>query len=93
MTEPQPDQLTAEAVRQEVRDTMMAQQSELLAIANRNAMELLKEERKKSAPALLDTISGEVQSARSHEGRDWKNQFNKSNYDVLHQVEQLCESR
>ena len=87
--EPQPEPLTAEAVRQEVRDTMMAQQTELLELANRNALELLREERKKSTPALLETITGEVQSARSHESHDWKNQINKSNCDVLRQVEQL----
>ena len=41
MTEPQQEPLTAEGVRAEVRTTMMAQQTELLEIAGRNALKLL----------------------------------------------------
>ena len=90
MTDANPAQpLTAEAVQQQVRETMMAQQAHLLEIAGRNALKLLQDEQKKSAPSLLDTINGEMAAARAHDGHEWKNDINKSNFDALHQVEQL----
>ena len=81
--------LTAEDVRKEVKATMMEQHTRILEMANRNALKIYQDERKKSAPALLETISGEVQASKSHDSHVWNTPINKSNFDILQQVEQL----
>ena len=81
--------LTAAAVEQRVRETMMAQQARLLEIAGRNALELLREEQKKAAPSLIDTVNSEVEAARAYDNHEWRTQVNKNNFDTMYQVEQL----
>ena len=91
MSDPTPPTapLTAEAVDAQVKATMMAQQSQLLEIAGRNALQLLKEEQKKTQPSLLDTINVELEAAREFDTHDWKTPVNKDNFNALHQVHQL----
>ena len=89
MDDQETEALTAAAVEKRVRDTMMAQQAQLLEIAGRNALELLREEQKKAEPSLMDAVNFEVEAARAYDNHEWKTQVNKNNFDTLYQVEQL----
>ena len=60
MDDQETDGLTAAAVEKRVRETMMAQQARRFEIAGRNALEFLREEQKKAAPSLIDTVNSEV---------------------------------
>ena len=62
---------------------MVEQHTRLLEIAKCNALQIFQEERKKTVPSLLETISGEVQAPKSHESHTWNTLINKSNFDVL----------
>ena len=81
--------LTPADVEGQVKETMVAQQSQLLEIAGRNALKLVHQEQKKSAPALLDAIEGEVDSKREHDNHEWRTQVNKDNFNTLFQIEQM----
>ena len=67
----QPEWLTAEVFRPDVRHDvrMMSQQTTLREISNRNALELLKEERTKAAPSLMDAINEGVQCVHARDNQ------------------------
>ena len=90
MTYPAPPTapLTAQAVQALVKE-MMVQKSQLLNIAEENALKALREEPRKNQPRLLDTINFEVEAAREYDTHDWKNPVNKDNFHTMNQVHQL----
>ena len=65
---------------------MMAQQTQLLEIAGKNALQLLRDHQKQMAPSLLDTIDEEIQQTKE-EDHVWKSQINERNYSAMRQVE------
>ena len=82
-------ELTAEQrtqVQEEVKQTMVAQQSKLLEIAGKNALELLMQHQKKLAPSLLDTIDEEILKTKDKE-HSWKSLINERNHSTLREIE------
>ena len=67
--------LTVEEVDRRVKETMMAQQSEMLEIAGRNALKLLREEQKKTAPQILDAMDDELEEANEVLNHEWRTQI------------------
>ena len=73
----------AEEVDRRVKETMMAQQSEMLEIAGRNALKLLREEQKKTAPQLLDAMDDELEEANDVLNHEWRTQINRDNFNSI----------
>ena len=83
------EQLTAEQVEARVRETMMAQQAQLLKIEGRNAIKLLQDEQKRAQLSLVNTINLEMETVQEHNAHEWKNAINKADFITMFQVEQL----
>ena len=76
-------------VREEIRNTMIAQNADLIETTNRNTIRLLEDDRRRAAPHLLETISNELKEARKKETRSWKQEINRSNFDALKDAEMI----
>ena len=61
----EPTLLTQEQVEARVKATMMAQQSQLLELAAKNALKLVQEENKKATNSILELIDTEVEKSRA----------------------------
>ena len=85
----EPTLLTQEQVDARVKATMMAQQSQLLELAAKNALKLVQEENKKATNSILELIDTEVEKSRAGDAHVWSNNINKSNYDAIQQVERM----
>ena len=81
--------MTPQFIQALVKDTMMAQQSQLLTLAETNALRLLREENKRNQPTLIDTINEEMAAAKEYEHHDWQNPTNKLTFQAMHQIEQM----
>ena len=81
--------LTAADVERQVRETMMQQQTAMLEIAGRNALQLVRDEQRKSAPTLLDAIESEFDDKRAHDSHDWRTNVNRDNFNALYEIEQM----
>ena len=82
-------QLSAEAleqVTQHVEQTMMNQQAQLLEIAGKNTLELLRDHQRQSKPTLLNSIDEEIQNTVNTE-HTWKSDINEKNHSNLKQIE------
>ena len=82
---------TVEEIKKAVSDTMKLQQVQLLTLAANNAQKLIADQAKKSATGILDSIDGEITKAREHDGHEWKNKINRSNFDALRDIELMWE--
>ena len=76
-------------LRQEIKDTIVEAHADLINVNKRNTIRLLEEERKKTAPHLLETISGELEATKQQDYHTWRTDVNKSNHDSLKQAEQI----
>ena len=91
MTDPavEPTPLTAAEIEQRVKDTIMTQQQQLLEIAGRNALKMLREEQKKTAPTLMDAMDDELEKANEYANHEWRTQINRDNFNSVHEIEKM----
>ena len=85
--------VSAEEIRQIVRDTMQEQQAALLMTAEQNTRTLLEEESRNKQAQVLNTIDEEIERTQTLDTNNytWKNNINKSNFNHMKQVHDLWE--
>ena len=81
--------LTAQDIERRVKETMIAQQQEIIEIAGRQALQAIREEQKRTAPALLNAIDGQGDDRRAHDNHEWRTQVNKDNFNTLFEIERM----
>ena len=81
--------MTPQFIQALVKDTMMTQQSQLLNLAETNALRLLREENRRNHHTLIDTINAELGATKEYDHHDWQNPTNKLTFKAMHQIEQM----
>ena len=79
--------LTPHVIQVLVKETMMVQQTQLLTLAETDALKMLCEENKRNQPSWWETINADVGAIKEYDNHEWQNPTNKLTFDAMHQID------